>query len=490
MIEAAKKSKNIFLVMEDILIAQKIAIHLKKSGRVCYYYDNLKKFWADTLREIPDLVIVDVKKMSEGDLVLMNHPRVKDNKLNLAFFYTENTKFLLNSTYNIENYGTIADSENLTGELNALFTRLESKKDIKDQAIDYEQTISRLKNRTAKLVSDISEFKLREEYQKEVLDLVETMDLKLKTSNFHDALIKTISSWEKVLSFGCYELNQTSQKLLSPKYRVEKYFELPELWLGQFAKEGISESYQNMSIQVAIDQFGLDVVPMKIYGAKKHPEFITYFSIDKTFKNNIPWDLFSKLVSNLYSKWLLNQTTNPEQIKNKNFISSWDFLGIIDEHHYNLKSSKLRLINFSFMNLVDVIKDKSRNRFYWKTFYNEFLTELEKSCGADFKVTEFGNYHLFFLVTVENFEKLMNSLEDFSVRFSYWRYFEDSSAMLAAKLLPEIKEIPMTSNALLAHVDKEFDSIDRVVHSATLKTKNLFSNNLNLTKKSRPQLTL
>jgi hypothetical protein len=79
-----------------------------------------------------------------------------------------------------------------------------------------------------------------------------------------------------------------------------------------------------------------------------------------------------------------------------------------------------------------------------------------------------------FLVKTEELTKFMHRLEDFIVRFSYWRYFEDSSASLTLNLYPEIKEIPLTSYSLMGHIDREFDDIDRAVAIAAKEAKRAF----------------
>lgn len=487
MIEKNLKRITVALVLEDRAVAHRLATELKQLNILSYYYDNLRDFWRESLKETPDLTIIDVKKMSDGDMILKNHPRLKDDKLALAFYHNDQTKFLLSSTFGIHNYGVINGEFNLSGQLKSTLARLNNESDIKEQTLDYEKTVERLRNRTARLITDISEFKSREDFNKETMDLVNEIQFKMKNSSFIESAISVFSNWARTINFGCYELNASAQKLVAPVFKRNKYHELPSLWLGQLCKDGITENAQNMSVQVAIDQFGMDVVTLKVNGDKKQPSLLFYFEADKNTRENMPWDLFSKLLSGLFANELLSKVNNTEMTKSETFMSSWSLMNEIDEHHYNLKAAKIRLVNLSFNNLIEAIKSKPKNRFYWKTFYNDFIQELEKNCGANFKISEFGTYSLNFLVPTENLDQFMNGLEDFVIRFSYWRYFEDPQALLTVNLFPEFKEIPLTSYSLLNHLDREFDDIDRAVSLAASKAKKLFTE-MNAVPRKQPRL--
>lgn len=487
MLEQNLKKITVALVMEDRAVAHRLALELKQLNILSYYYETLREFWRESLKELPDLAIVDVKKMSEGEMILKNHPRLNDQKLSLAFYHNDLSKFLLSSTFGVHNYGVINGEFNLSGQLKSVLARLNNEADFKGQTLDYEKTVERLRNRTARLISDISEFKSREDFQKEMMDLVNDIQFKMKNSSFMESAISAFSNWNRVANFGCYELNASAQKLTAPVYKRNKYHELPSLWLGQWCKDGITENAQNMSVQVAIDQFGLDVVTLKITGDKKQPSLLFYFETDKNTRDSMPWDLFSKLLSGIFASELLSKAPANDVKKTDAFISSWTLMNEIDEHHYNLKAAKIRLVNLSFSHLVEAIKAKNKNRFYWKTFYNDFLQELEKNCGTNFKISEFGTYGLNFLVPTENLDNFLNNLEDFVIRFSYWRYFEDPQALLTANLFPEFKEIPLTSYSLLSHLDREFDDIDRAVSLAASKAKKLFSE-MNTNTRKQPRM--
>jgi hypothetical protein len=469
------KKMSFSLVLSDVNQAHEISRILKSKGIVTYYYDSLGSYWRDSLIELPEFSIIDVKCMSSGDLLLKNHPRVKDGKLKLAFFHTDETKILLGSTYGIHNYGVINSANELDGQIKSVLTRLENEIELKEQSISNEETILRLKNRTARLVEDISEYKMREDAQKEILDLAETLELKVKMKSFNEALAATLSDWKKVLGFSLYELNATNQKMVSPVLKLSHYHELPALWLGQIAKDGIGENARNLSVQVAIDQFGLEVLTLPIQGSKRFPDLMVYLQVDKNDREMFPWELLSKLISGIYNRYkIFEPKIKNENQKEESLISSWELLDRVDEAHFNLEAEKFRLIDVNFQKLVDGIKSRPKLRFFWKSFYTDFNYELKKTVKMKYWISECGPYHMHFLVPSEVFDDMMMKLEDFVIRFSYWRYFEDTTQVLTLNLIPKVKEIPLTSISYLNHVENGFDDVDRAVQIAATQAKKIF----------------
>ena len=89
---------SVALVADDMVSAKEISLALRKLNIFAYHYQNLEEFWASTHLATPDLVILDVTKMSQGQLQFSAHPKVVAGKLRYAFFAKESTKILLKST--------------------------------------------------------------------------------------------------------------------------------------------------------------------------------------------------------------------------------------------------------------------------------------------------------------------------------------------------------------------------------------------------------
>lgn len=78
---------SVALLLSDLSEVKEISSVFKKLGVIPHFYEDLKTFWSGTLERLPALCIVDVKKMSEGDLILRDHPAVMAKKCR-CFFIT------------------------------------------------------------------------------------------------------------------------------------------------------------------------------------------------------------------------------------------------------------------------------------------------------------------------------------------------------------------------------------------------------------------
>ena len=72
---------SVALLLSDIAEVKEISSVFRKLDIVPHYYDDLASFWTGTLEKMPALCIVDVKNMSDGKLVLRDHPLVQAEDL-------------------------------------------------------------------------------------------------------------------------------------------------------------------------------------------------------------------------------------------------------------------------------------------------------------------------------------------------------------------------------------------------------------------------
>ena len=77
--------QSVALLMEDKAQAKEVSDMFKSMGVMPEYYDSLRDFWPGILTSQPSLCIVDVKLMSDGELVYKNHPLVQSKKTSEFF---------------------------------------------------------------------------------------------------------------------------------------------------------------------------------------------------------------------------------------------------------------------------------------------------------------------------------------------------------------------------------------------------------------------
>src|SRR4051812_34648361 len=88
---------SVAILMDDLAVAKEISSALRQNNILAHHYLSLDEFWVATNVQIPDLVVVDVKKMSQGSIQFRNHPKVADKSMCYAFFSRDTTKVLLQS---------------------------------------------------------------------------------------------------------------------------------------------------------------------------------------------------------------------------------------------------------------------------------------------------------------------------------------------------------------------------------------------------------
>ena len=98
-VQVSKQNIRVAILMEDILKAKEISNVFRLVGIVPEYYEDLREFWKSTLVAAPSFCIVDVKMMNQEELLFKDHPLVVKGKMPTAFYFNEDSKALLFSTF-------------------------------------------------------------------------------------------------------------------------------------------------------------------------------------------------------------------------------------------------------------------------------------------------------------------------------------------------------------------------------------------------------
>ncbi|MGZ3807969.1 MAG: hypothetical protein ACXVCE_07785, partial [Bacteriovorax sp.] len=253
---------SVALLISDLNEVKEISAVFRKLGIIPHFYEDLQTFWSGTVERIPSLCIVDVKKMSEGDLVLRNHPHVQSEKLPLVFFYSNNTEPLLVSTYDFFHLGLLKKTENYEGPLRAILKRLNHfmQMEFDNQILKIEkhaqfETIEKLKLEQRTMVET-------DQYQSMVKRVCLELEEERGEADFFKAVEKVFQGIDEISEFAMMELSFNGQKLISPLSHVPKFRAIPSLWLGQACPHGLELFAQNMATQVAVEIMGGDLVSL------------------------------------------------------------------------------------------------------------------------------------------------------------------------------------------------------------------------------------
>ncbi len=438
---------SVALLLSDLNDVKEVTAVFKKLGIIPHFYEDLKTFWDGTLSRIPSLCIIDVKKMSEGDLLLANHPHVKSEKLPIVFFYSSNTEPLTLSTNDFFHLGLLKKTQNYEAPLSAILKRL-------NHFMKLEHDNNSLKNEKLSLHEDIEKLKLEnltmvntDQYQSMVKRVCLQLE-ELRDEDFFKAVEKVFQDINEISEFAMMELSFNGQKLISPLSHVQKFRVIPSLWLGQACPRGIEPFAQNMATQVAVDVMGGDLVSLLIKGNFARPDKIMFIkSKNELFYNQFDWNMLEAYLNGFYASFRNKIESEPKV--DKKFSSSFEAMSFLDQFLFGSSKQDYRLVDLDLTNLVDAVLKKSGNRFFWNKFEKEFINRLEIQSRVDFRVFDFGVDHLAFLVPAIELDSFFDELKDFSSKFSYWKYFEDSEGVLSQIIKTKVTMVPLSAHAYL-----------------------------------------
>lgn len=450
---------SVALLFSDINEVKEISAVFRKLGIIPHFYEDLKTFWSGTLERIPSLCIVDVKKMSEGDLVLRNHPYIESEKLPIVFFYSKNTEPLLVSTNDFFHLGLLKKTEHYEAPLRAILKRLNHFMKIeaenhflKNEKIKQHEIIEKLKIENLTIAET-------DQYQSMVKSVCLQLEELRGESDFFKAVEKVFQGIDEIAEFAMMELSFNGQKLLSPISHVQKFRTIPSLWLGQACPQGIELFAQNMATQVAVEVMGGDLVSLLIKGNLARPDKIMFVKAkNELFYNQFDWNMLEAYLNGFYASF--RNKLDSEPAPSKKFTSSFEAMSFLDQFLFgsNINASEevklskkldYRLIDLDLSSLVDLVLKKSSNRFFWSKFEREFINRLEIQSRVDFRVFDYGVNHLGFLVMAADLDAFFDELKDFSAKFSYWKYFEESDGVLSQIVKPKVTMIPLSAYAYL-----------------------------------------
>jgi len=452
---------SVAVLMDDFSVAKEISVALRTQQIFAHHYKTLDELWSVLKLHTPDLVIIDVTKLSQGSVLFKQHPKVVDQSLSYALFSKESTKVLLKSQQGLKPVGFIHYDQSLDEQVCAIAALRKRELEMKDQIQELSGRVHRLQTRSERLITDknlATEFKSHFETIKKMCEDIEADSLR---QDFTHALISKLSLMPQIEGFGLFELNQSGQKLISPEISVKKFHPFPALWLGQTNESGIEKFAQEMARQVAQDLFEFEPVMIKLHGGSKNPDILLFISFSEVMIN-FPWNVFESMLTSSLRRLKLYQQ-QPQY--SAQFLPMWEALDHMDKMQKSQIEGDARIITISLVPLMNVVKKRFQNKFFWTAFYNDFFLQLAGRIQKTTKLSLVGPWHVMFFIPKENLESETIELQKFIKTFSYWKFFEDQTQVLAQEMLPELKLMPPSSSQYLKILSHEIEKESEYVSS-------------------------
>ena len=445
---------SVALLTEDLSQARQWSKIFRKVGVIPKVSQSLANFWQEVEKHPPSLALIDVRQGVEGTRQICEHPMIKSKELPVAFYGTQASAHLFYPAYQIFNLGVIFEEISLEGQFKGVLHRFNEFSAVKAQMLRGEVDEEKVDRKLGQLLETNEKFKEKDFYQEMLKStIVHFTSCRETESNFESACIRVFANTKQVIKFSVLELSQNNQKLISPQESSNKFKALPSLWLGQTCTEGIERFAQEMAVRVCLEMLGGKLITLLISGQEKCPEKMLFVEVEsEEFLQEFDWKTLESYLSGLHSYYQMRNflfSGGDEKI-----VGPWEFLHLIDQNGIDqVEGQNFSLLDVDFSSLLAMVREHKYLRFYWNKFFTDFFCRFETQNKTMLRLSSFGVGHVVALIKSEELENTMREFKSFSLRYPFWRYFEDIDAVLSKKLRPEIKEIPFSTEAYLRYLD-------------------------------------
>lgn len=419
---------QIALLLDDVTDAKILSDGLRELGIFAHYYQDLDELWVGLSSYTPHLCIVDVKRMSEGNLIFKQHPKVKNHELKYAFFYKDSYQILLSSAYGMNHYGLIRGDLAPLDQLKSVLRRRQDEVELIAENKDLQNRIERLKNRSQKVVKDLETIQIKSNQDKQLKAIVSEFG----KVNSHSEMIGRINyffnSWSACKGFGLYYLNSTKQKLVSPNIEGKKLKKLPDLWLSNPSDGGIPDYAQEMAYDVSYGVIGDELVALRVFGSENAPDILIIAEFPETEMKFFNWGQLEMKLSSEYRRCLLQYSKDNSISSHRSSV--FELFESLDNVHFHKSDYNHRLAIVDLSYIVEMTKQRVNNRFHWRAFEEDFKSGLDSILNGDFLLCSYGVDSFLVMIDKNYVEHDFNKLKLFASQFSFWKYFEDSSVIM------------------------------------------------------------
>lgn len=471
---------SVALLISDLKVAKELSQIFRKTGVIPHIYESLTTFWTGIMNDRPNLCVVDVRLMNDGELIFKNHPSVLDGSLNVSFLWNDDCEPLLFSTYEIFNYGLIHEKGSYLGQVKSILKRFNQFQDMAFEKSQSQSQAMDLEGRIGRVIQANEEIKEREYFDNFLKSTMTKFDAQRNQADFIDAVRNVFGTISEFQNYSILELSKSGQKLFSPKIEEFKFQEIPSLWLGRTCEKGIEFFAQNMASQVALELLGGNLMSLLIRGKQEHPEKMIFIKVEtEEMLESFQWETFERYLSGLYCYFQYrNQHTDSSE---ESVWQPWELfqfleqsgLGAIPGETVRGGFENWAMIDLDFSSLEKTIKEKEGIRFFFKNFFKDFTTGLRNQKGLDFYVTCFGIKNMTLLMGRENLDENFIALKSYCKRFPFWKYFEETDIALTRSLMPTVKMVPLSMKGLNSyHESGDYLQVENQIEVKAASSRN------------------
>ena len=423
--------------------------------RVFYTYTDFEHFWSETQKGGTPLYLVDVERACEGEHSLTDHPAYRAGQMNIIFYHTPRTLPLMSSAYRIHALGDVdLEADDLSQRLSSIMDAFSIRREKERENEQLKAKLYKSEQRFHKAVEQFQQESQRFDYHQLLVQFIRKIEHKYDGHNFLTAFSAVMEEVDFIDEYAFYELNDSGQKLVSPRIQGKKSYRFPSLWLGMnHGTHGIHEYVQGLAHQTATDCFQGQVVslaPRISSGAL--PLVLVYLVVDTHVYQQLDWSLLESFLGGIYASSGKNKTEQTRQFSR--FMNQWEFGDLlVDQEGHQDDQGKVLILDFERL-LTVVNKEEGEDCFRWQRFCQEFMGLLEGDRRYDYSATFLGRWGMAFLVFEEDYRGLKAWLWELSQKFAYWKFFEDPDSILAQNLIPHLRTCTALRTDFFTYVAK------------------------------------
>lgn len=448
---------EVFVLTDSELVLKKISDYFRQLQIIPQVFFDLNEFWQVEGQKTAFLII-DILKVSCGEIVLKDHPLFKNQKLKVCFLYEEKTRPLLKGTFPWDVLGHVLIDPYLSHHLDFYFHKYVKELHLEKNLFGREAKVEMLQNELNVANVNLKKRTLQGKWEKDIFQRFEEYRFYLREKNFHRFCDKYLDEWDVVKKFSLLEIAKNGQKIFSPSLDSSKYVSIGSLWPTKVTPEFFGPQEINICRDYVEKHMGshqsLCLIPI---GANPlRPQMLLYCQLDLGEKKNLesfPKTIFETLLSRVYCYYQGLDTALVKEKKlnltESHLIPPWEMLQTIDQYFHEVHDFNYQLMAVDFGPLISHLTQNPFKVFAWKNYFEDFIQRCLLEGPLHFQFSFFGVHWGVVLTKVEYSEALYQYLSQRFDKMDLKKYMDDLDEQIVVKLRPTIEKIPCAVESCL-----------------------------------------
>ncbi len=435
---------QVAIVSDDIKVGGKIAKIFKLLNIIPHTFDDAKDFLNSSSRTKYNLCLLDIKKSKVAQKIVVENPSLIDSEF--AFLFNAETQQLLGPTYSMDHLGYINTDYEMLGQVKFILNKFNTNLEKEEDTRQYKDYFLHHSPRSKDMAKNIESYREKLHYHELLNAFVANFEKKLMTSGFSDALASSLTDFDPVKSFALFRLNDNGTKLINLEVTSDKALDVPTLWLGKNNDSGIGEHTIAVVENIVSPLVKQTLLNISLSRNNETSDLLLCVEIDDQYAYSVDWSMLESIISGKYAQFLnrLNSVKSTQQERN--------LFSLLEDVQSN--ETSFNLVSIDLSDVSDLLSTDIKIQFDWERFFFDVKSYVKNYLSTkDLFIASTDN--LLLTLDEESFSSSYEALLDYVKAFELSRYFTGINRSQLFGLEMRVKEVPVSTFALLNHVKKE-----------------------------------